>query len=732
MDCFLRLAIPTPLRRLFDYLPPDGCELASLKPGVRVRVPFGRGTTIGILHSVVGHTEVPAQKLRAAQAIIDPEPVLPAPLFQLLCWAGDYYHHPLGEVLNHALPAWLREGREARVDGVETWSLSEAGRKLEAAATARAPRQAALLKALEAGPRDTGQLNALMDHWREPMRRMEDKQWVSRAMRPCLQRHEAAVGDSPPVLNEEQHSAVQAMGGRLGDFQVGLLEGVTGSGKTEVYLRLIEQVLDRGEQALVLVPEIGLTPQLLERFRRRFAVPIAVLHSGLTDQERLCAWLAARDGEALIVIGTRSAVFTPLARPGLIVVDEEHDPSFKQQEGFRYNARDLAIKRASDEGLPVLLGSATPSLESLSHARSGRYLQLVLSRRAGAARAPELQLLDVRSLPLEQGLSAPLLAAMRQHLGRGEQVMLFLNRRGYAPVLLCHDCGWVSHCRRCDAHLTFYQGHKRMRCHHCGAEQAVPSACPSCGSIDLRDVGQGTEKVEQGLKQAFPEQTVLRIDRDSTRRKGSLDGLLAQARDGSANILLGTQMLAKGHHFPGVTLVAILDADQGLFSADFRAAERMAQMIVQVAGRAGRAERPGRVLIQTHHPDHPLLLHLIREGYDGFAAAALAERQEAQLPPFAHLVLLRAESTDASAPLQFLHQALELCRQLDPQDVELWGPVPAPMERRAGRFRAQLLLQCPQRAPLHRLLKQLAPQLEGLKSARKVRWSLDVDPMDMF
>ncbi|MBD3669152.1 MAG: primosomal protein N', partial [Gammaproteobacteria bacterium] len=389
---------------------------------------------------------------------------------------------------------------------------------------------------------------------------------------------------------------------RRDGFEAFLLEGVNGSGKTEVYLQDSEQVLTDGRQALVLVPEIGLTPQLLNRFKRRFAVPIAVLHSGLSDQERLCAWLLAGSGEAGIVIGTRSAVFTPLAHPGIVIIDEEHDASFKQQEGFRYSARDLGIKRARDAQIPVVMGSATPSLESLANARSGRYHHLALHQRAGGAQAPRLRLLDVRSQPMEQGISQPLVEAMKQHLARDEQVLLFLNRRGYAPVLMCHDCGWISHCQRCDAHMTFYQGQRRLRCHHCGAEQPLQPACPSCGSIDLRDIGHGTEKIEQHLMSLFPDETVVRIDRDSTRRKGSLDRLLAQVDRGEARILLGTQMLAKGHHFPGVTLVGILDADQGLFSADFRASERMAQLIVQVAGRAGRAQKPGTVVIQTHHP----------------------------------------------------------------------------------------------------------------------------------
>ena len=730
---YLRLAIPTPLRRLFDYLPPEGIDTELLLPGLRVRVPFGRGNTIGILHSVVSETDAPLNKLRPVTGIIDATPILSAPVMKLLLWAGDYYHHPMGEVMQNALPAMLREGHPAEARGIFHWQLTPAGSEMDSTCLGRAKKQAALLALLQEH-RELGaaQLQPLMNNWREPMRRLQEKGWVEQQERSCLQINTDAEQDRNLLLNEEQQHAVDHLCARLGTFHSALLEGVTGSGKTEVYLQIIEQVLQRGEQALVLVPEIGLTPQLLQRFRSRFTVPIAVLHSNLSDQERLCAWLKAGEGEAAIVIGTRSAVFTPLVRPGIIIIDEEHDASFKQQEGFRYSARDLGIKRARDESIPILLGSATPSLESLHNALSGRFAHLPLKQRAGSARAPSMSLLDIRSQSMETGLSAQLLEAVRETLARDEQVLLFLNRRGFSPVLMCHDCGWVSHCKRCDANLTYYRQHNRLRCNHCGSEQRIEPACPTCGSVDLRDIGHGTEKIEESLKAQFPTETIVRIDRDNTRRKGSLESLLAQAQSGEARILLGTQMLAKGHHFANVTLVGILDSDQGLFSADFRAAERMAQLITQVAGRAGRAEKPGRVLIQTHHPDHPLLLSLIRQGYQGYAQAALAERQLAEMPPYSHLALIRAEAVDASLPFAFLQQVLALCMGQNLPEVQAWGPVPAPMERRAGRYRAQLLLQATERAPLHRLLRQLAPQLEGMSSARKVRWSLDVDPSEMF
>ncbi|HEV2111918.1 MAG TPA: primosomal protein N', partial [Gammaproteobacteria bacterium] len=477
--------------------------------------------------------------------------------------------------------------------------------------------------------------------------------------------------------------------------------------------------------------EINLTPQTLARFRARFG-EVAAFHSGLSESERLAVWLAARDGRAAVIVGTRSAAWLPLKHPGIFVVDEEHDASFKQQEGFRYSARDLAVVRAQRAQVPVVLGSATPSLESLHNAAQERYTHLSLPERAGNARHPEMRLLDIRTRPLTAGLSDLMLDAVRRHLGAGGQVLLFLNRRGYAPTFMCHDCGTPEQCRRCDARMTLH-GRGRLVCHHCGAERPAPPRCGHCGGSAFGAFGQGTERIEEALAELFPEAGVARVDRDSTRRKGSMERLLDEVQRGTRRLLVGTQMLAKGHDFPNVTLVGVLDADQGLFSADFRASERMAQLITQVAGRAGRAERPGEVLIQTHQPDHPLLRHLVREGYGSFAAAALEERKQALLPPYAALALLRAEAPGAEAPQAFLEAARTLLAghpDTCPQ-VSLLGPAPAPMERRAGRYRAHLLLQAGQRAPLQRLLAGTLPELGALKEARRVRWSVDVDPVSL-
>ncbi len=535
-----------------------------------------------------------------------------------------------------------------------------------------------------------------------------------------------------PPLSAAQQSAAAAITGSLGTYQSFLLHGITGSGKTEVYLDVIEKVVARGQQALVLVPEIGLTPQIVARVRARFGVPVAVLHSGLSDHERLSAWLAARDGQAGIVIGTRSAVFAPLRSPGVIIVDEEHDASYKQQDGFRYHARDVAVMRAHRCAIPVVLGSATPSLDTLQHVHSGKYQQLDLPDRAGSAVLPEIHLLDLRRLPLTDGLSPPLLEQLEQRLAAGEQSLLFINRRGYAPLYMCHDCGWLAPCPRCDARLTLHRRSQRLRCHHCGGEGVLPSTCPECGVANLHALGEGTERVESALARLFPHARIVRVDRDSTRRKGALEETLRRIDRGEADILVGTQMLSKGHDFPNVTLVGVLNADQRLYSVDFRASEQLVQQIIQVSGRAGRGVKPGVVWIQTFHPGDPVFSALRRHDYLGFARHALAERCAAHYPPFVHFALLRAESPKPQTALHFVQVAHRLGQDFRKDaEVELMDPLPAPMERRAGRYRAQLLVQAGQRGALHRFLSRWLTRLEETPAGKRVRWSLDVDPIDM-
>ncbi|MBS0365796.1 MAG: primosomal protein N' [Proteobacteria bacterium] len=731
MSPLFRVALDTPLRRLFDYTTPVAGGAAP-QVGARVRVPFGRRTLVGIVLGTAEESAVPAERLKPILEILDPRPVLSPDVVELLAWASQYYQHPIGEVAMAALPRALRLGAAAARRS-ESWQATAEGR--EAAAVGeprRAPRQQALLARIaQLGPCPAEVLDR-DGEWRTAARALRARGWVEQRELDVAEAVavSAAPNDPAPQLLAGQADAVERISASLGRYDAFVLQGITGSGKTEVYLHVIERVLRAGRRALVLVPEIGLTPQLVQRFHARLGVPPAVLHSGLTDAERLQAWRAAWQGTAAIVLGTRSAVFAPVPDLGLIVVDEEHDASFKQHEGgWHYSARDLAVLRAHHAGVPVVLGSATPSLETLHNAGTARYTHLRLTERAGAATPPQLKLIDLRSHAVRTGISTPAVLAISKHLAAGDQVLVYLNRRGYAPTLLCTACGWIAPCRECDARMTVHLAHQRLRCHHCGADSPLPAACPQCG-YPVRPVGAGTERIEQTLQELFPQAPIARLDRDVVRRRDDMEEIMRRVAGGEARILVGTQMVTKGHDFPNVTLVVVLNADQGLFSSDFRASERLAQTIVQVAGRAGRGSRPGEVLIQTEFPDHPLLRQLLAEGYDGFAQVALEERAQAHWPPFSRLAALRDSARTPQAALLFLREARALAGEA--ADVRLLGPVPAAMARRAGRHHAQLLIESPDRTRLQAFLTEWLPQVEALKSARAVRWSLDVDPQELF
>jgi primosomal protein N' (replication factor Y) len=728
----VRVALNTPLRRLFDYLPPRDVAREAA-PGTRVRVPFGRQRLVGVIESWATHSDVPREKLKPVLEVLDEEPVIDAGVMELIRFAAQYYHHALGEVMGAALPKLAREGASARA-WTERWFPSDAGlQALEANALSRARRQRELLEILRDSPGISGEaLAERADDWRTPMRALVARGFVSSAEVPDTPAPAPAalLKSHGPALSPEQATAVAAIDAAHGRFAPFLLYGITGSGKTEVYLHAVAHVLERGRRALVLVPEIGLTPQLVGRFRERFDVPVAVLHSGLTDTERLAAWRECLAGTARVVLGTRSAVFAPVEDLGIILVDEEHDASFKQHEsGFRYSARDLAALRAQRAGVPIVLGSATPSLETLQNVATGRYTRLSLPRRAGQALPPRAAVIDLRDHAVRAGIATPAVEAMQRHLAAGDQVLVYINRRGYSPTLACTACGWIAPCRDCDARLTVHLGAQRLRCHHCGADAPLPANCPQCGYA-VRHVGQGTERVEETLSTLFPGMPIARLDRDVVRKRGDLETVVGRIASGEARILVGTQMLTKGHDFPNVTLVVVLNADQGLFSTDFRAPERVAQTIIQVAGRAGRGTKPGEVLIQTEYPQHPLLVSLMNDGYDGFARAALAERDAAGWPPFAYVAALRASAPTLAAASGFLQQARGLARV--PRGLKLLGPAPAAMAKRAGRFHAQLLLETRERALLHRALDTWLTQVETLKPARDLRWSLDVDPLELF
>ena len=703
---------------------------------MRVKVPFGSAMRIGVVLETEAEAEVDPDRLRRVAECLDEEPSIPPSLIRLLTWAADYYHHPVGEVFRTALPAGLRRARPASPPA-RAWRLT--GAAAGSRSLVRAPRQAAVVAALEDAARNGGEpcldeaRLASVPNWRPAIRTLARKGWVEPvAVAPAGIEAGAGADSKLAAPNESQARAVEAIASARGSFRSFLLDGVTGSGKTEVYLIAIDRFVRGSDgQALVLVPEIGLTPQLVARFREALPFPISVMHSGMSSGERLRSWEAARTGLGRVVIGTRSAVFAPLVRPTLIVVDEEHDPSYKQQDGFRYSARDLALMRGSIEEVPVVLGSATPSLESIHLAGAGRCRRLQLSERAGGARMPRVMLHDVRREPLAAGLSAQLIEAIEERLERREQTLLFVNRRGFAPVVLCHDCGESIECQDCDARLVLHRAEQRLRCHHCGAERSIPHLCAACGSPELVSVGSGTQRLAEGLAERFASARVLRVDRDSTRRRGELDRMVRSARDGSADILVGTQMLAKGHDFPRVTLVGIVDADAGLLSPDFRASERVAQLVTQVAGRAGRGALAGEVIVQTRRPRHPLLIALARDGYTAFAAEALSERSEIRLPPFARLALVRAEASARAASAGFLATAREIAGEIHLPGVDVMGPVPSPMERQGGRYRAQLLLRSTSRSNLHAFLRRWVEQVARVRTPRGLRWSLDVDPIEL-
>ncbi len=723
---YYEVAVPSPLRRLFHYRPPAEHRYPLL-PGTRVRVPFGSRKLMGIVISA-GCGEPPGGRtLRAIEASLDSQPLLPEDLLGLVLWAADYYQHPPGEALAAILPTLLRRGTAAPLPEIWHWQLSSRGLGLGPEAFPRAPRRRQLVALLRDGPKTSA---ALRDAGisAEVIRTLAAQTLIERRTQrtPCYTA--SLLTETPPRPHADQQAALDAL--EFDRFHAYLLHGDTGTGKTEIYLRAIEQVLRRGRQALVLVPEIGLTPQTLARFRARFGCPVAALHSGLGEAERARTWLGVREGDIRILIGTRSAAFAPLRDLGIIIVDEEHDLSYKQQDGFRYSARDLAVMRAQRAAIPILLGSATPSLESLYNASRGRYRTLRLTQRAGAA-APRWELVDLRRAGLRDGLSAAALDAITTTLAAGRQVLVFLNRRGYATALLCHDCAWIGSCPHCETRLTVHLGTARMICHHCGYRRALATHCPDCRSDHLQLLGQGTEKAESTLRELFPNTPVVRVDRDSTRGRHSLERKLTQIQAGGPCILVGTQMLAKGHHFPDLELAVILSADDALMSPDFRGSERLGQLLTQVAGRAGRGTHPGRVLVQSHYGDHPLLQTLADNGYAVFAAQLLLQRAATGMPPSGALALIRAEAPSATHAETLLATARRIGEALAPA-VRFMGPLPAPLEKRGGRYRFLLSLSCSQRGPLHQLLSTLAVRLETLPEARPVRWSIDIDPQEML
>ena len=716
------IALPVPLYQLYDYRLTQPAEV-----GMRVKVPFGKRDAIGVIVSIDQQTDVPIECLKDISEIIDNEPLFTPAVWQLLNWAVSYYHFPIGEVIFHAMPVLLRQGKQASKAEIKQWQLTELGKNCDLKSLSRSYKQQLLLTSLKNNTFSENDFSANIFH------QLEKKQLIKQvSVTPDTVEWQSHFSTNPTSirLNEEQAKAIASVNQQNQQFNVFLLEGITGSGKTEVYLNILSDILSAGKQALILVPEIGLTPQTIKRFKQRFNAPIDILHSGLTDKQRFEVWLRSRSGENAIVVGTRSALFTPFKHLGMIIIDEEHDNSYKQQEGWRYHARDLAIIRAKIENIPIILGSATPSLETLNNAQNQKYQLLQLTQRAGDASLAQQSILDIRGLVLCAGLSQPLIDQIKKHLSNNNQVMLFLNRRGFSPSIICHDCGWIAECPRCDMPYTYHQKQNKLICHYCDTPRALPHQCPKCGSTHLIPIGFGTEQLEKELEILFPNIKISRIDRDTVSKKGALDNYLKEIQQGGAHILVGTQILAKGHHFPDVTLVGIVDVDGALFSSDFRATERFAQIYTQVSGRAGREAKTGEVILQTYHPDHPLLNVLLSKGYQEFAKFTLQERRQTHLPPFSYQVMIRAADRNNHHAPNFLQQIHDWLKSLD--DHRLWqlGPMPSNQPKKAGYYRWQLLLQHTHRQQLQQILDQLIISIDKWSETSKVRWSIDVDPID--
>jgi primosomal protein N' (replication factor Y) len=734
----VRVAISVPIRQCFDYLLPDDYAVTP-QIGMRVEVPFGSSNKIGLIDSVSDDfSEINIEKIKTVSRILDEQPLVNQTLVSLQQWLCRYYHAPTGEVWQTMLPKALLKGEKAELSRTSRWLITEQGKQaIEAGEIPKsAVKQRQVLNQLSQQPQGIAHDKLKDFGFNYPhMKTLAGKKWVERDYTT-----ESIISDSGDnhslvnhnlniTLNSEQQEAIDKVASSFEKYQAFLLFGVTASGKTEVYLQLIEQLVKQGKQALVLVPEIGLTPQTLKRFQDRFNLDIVLLHSNMTDKQRLQSWLKARNGSAKIIIGTRSALFTPLKNPGIIIIDEEHDLSFRQQQGFRYSARDVAMVRANLENIPIVLGSASPSLESLYNVEKEKITCLKLVTKAKSQHDLNYEIIDLKKQPTQQGLSNQLVQIIKKHLAAKGQVLLFLNRRGYSPVLLCNNCGWSPECKRCDIHYTYHHQSQSLQCHHCGAHKKITHQCGNCGSQQMVPIGLGTERLQETIQTLFPDAKCARIDRDTTQKKSAMDDFVKATKAGEIDILIGTQMLAKGHHFPKLTLVGLVDIDGALYSADFRAPEYAAQLITQVSGRAGRADKPGQVVIQTHHPEHPMLHQVIHSGYDVFAKAVIQERVEAELPPHHFVAVFQAESPEINNTKQFLMDAKQVLRQKNQWSIELLGPAPAIHTKKAGKFRYQLFIQSELRRDLHQLLEESVKEIEKLKSAKRVRWRVEVDPI---
>jgi primosomal protein N' (replication factor Y) len=727
MSSCLHIAVPCPLRQSFDYLSNE--EVSYWQPGMRVAITFRNKPCIGIVLSASAFNEQQQNRnLKYIDHVIDEHSLLPEELFQIILWTSQYYHHPIGDCFATALPKQLRQIEKATLKTENWWQLNnfelpeKLGKKQQQCVD--------LLSDYEEGLSQST-IRQYLGTVTPALNALAEKGFIEAIQKPILPIPSLELVQAHN-LNQQQQHVVDTVSENTHQFKPFLLQGITGSGKTEVYIQLTEKVLANKQQVLILIPEIGLTGQFVERFKERIEGTIVVLHSNISDQQRGQAWLLAQQRLADVIIGTRSAVFTPLTNPGLIIIDEEHDSAYKQQDGLRYHARHIALMRAQRFEIPILMGSATPSLESLHNVEQQRFTKLELTQRAANAQLPHVRVIAHDNKTSINGMSPTLIENIKTHLANDNQVLLFVNRRGFAPVLMCHDCDWQAKCKHCDALMVVHQSKNSLYCHHCGLIQTLPTTCPQCAADDLFDYGVGTEKIEVTLNQLFPETSVLRIDRDTTQRVNAFENMISDIKQGGAKILVGTQMLAKGHDFHDVTLVGILDADQALYSADFRATETLSQLVTQVIGRAGRGKKAGEVYIQSQHPEHEFWSNLIKQGYSETAQTLLKERDAMQLPPVGALCVIRAEAKYQNEAMQLLTEISHLFQKTSQTEVMVMGPAPAIMEKRAGRYRAQLLLSSHHRRYIHPLLDHCLPDISKLKLARKVRWSIDIDPIDLL
>ena len=727
----VEVLVPIPLMEKFSYLPPK--SNTPLKQGARVLIPFGRRTLVGVVWGFIQKESSDNRKYKHIQNVLDESPLLDANSIGLAEWSSRYYHYPLGEIISYFFPPSIRKGKEAKFKESKYLELTSKGSFLQSEDLTRAPSQQKLIELLKEKKEISLKSAQAFGISAAVINGLVEKGYITRFSRELspYKKFENKKLLSSRKLNSEQRKAVNAINDAQKKNVTFLLDGITGSGKTEVYLQAIQEIVSQGKQALILIPEIGLAPQAEERFREYFGDRVMSFHSAKNDREKVDAWLGASRGLVDIIIGTRSSVFLPMKNLGIIVVDEEHDLSFKQMDKFRYSARDMALYRAKLEKVPVVLASATPSLETLKNAKEEKYKVLKLSKRATGASLPSFQAVDLRGKELYEGLSKELLEATQSELTQGNQVLIFLNRRGYAPSMICKVCGWISNCERCDALMTVHKNPLKLHCHHCEAQKPYPNKCQSCGSNDFLTYGFGTERIEEFLQNHFPEVKTLRIDSDSTRKKETLNEYFAEIREGKPMILLGTQLLAKGHHFPDVTLVGIIDADSGLFSADFRGSERVAQLMTQVSGRAGRDKKPGRVILQSYCPDHPQIEEIITGSYEKFAKKLLEERKSSKIPPFSFQAKIFAESPKSLVSRDFI---LNLVNQpkIDEKtrkNVRVIGPLPSIMEKKSGVYRWELSIFSNNRSNLHKYLDVMQSRLYDPKLSKQVRWSIDVDPL---